>query len=153
MQKKEKLKISLHQALQEKVQQQITLLQSAIQSIEESRNNETKSSVGDKYETGRAMMQQELFRKQEQLQQAIEIKMQLNHLEPAISHATIQLGSLVKTTQGYYYISVGLGRIIVDKATYFAISTLSPLGQLLVGKQKGEKIEFRGKKIGVEEVG
>lgn len=153
MQKKEKLKISLHQALQEKVQQQITLLQSAIQSIEESRNNETKSSVGDKYETGRAMMQQELFRKQEQLQQAIEIKMQLNSLEPAISHATIQLGSLVKTTQGYYYISVGLGRIIVDKATYFAISTLSPLGQLLVGKQKGEKIEFRGKKIGVEEVG
>ncbi len=152
MPEKEKLKVTIHQALQQKVQKQISILQSAIQSLEESRNNETKSSVGDKYETGRAMMQQELFRKQEQLQQALELKMQLTSLDPTSIHTTIQLGSLVKTTQGQYYISVGVGKIILGGNSYFAISTQSPLGKLLIGKQQREEVEFRGKKIGIEEV-
>jgi len=153
MPQKENIKQLLHQALQQKVQKQITLLQSAIQSIEESRNNETKSSVGDKYETGRAMMQQEIFRKQEQLQQAIHLQQVLNSINSTTTSATVKLGSLVKLSQGYFYVSVGLGKVELDKEVYFAISVQSPLGKLIIGKQQGETISFRGKSIVIEEVG
>ena len=39
---------------------EIKIAQESISCIQEARNNETKSSAGDKYETSRAMMQAEL---------------------------------------------------------------------------------------------
>ena len=152
MPEKEKLKVKLYQALQDKVQQQITILQASIQSIEESRNNETKSSVGDKYETSRAMMQQELFRKQEQLQQAFELQLTLTSIQLEAVHTIVKHGSLVETSQGTYFLSVGLGKVIIEEQTYFAISVNAPIGTMLVGQQQGASIIFRGKRITINDI-
>lgn len=146
------IKIQLHQHLKNQVAQKIALLEGAIQSAEMARDKETKSSVGDKYETGRAMMQQEIFRKREQLQQALETRLVLSTIKPAELHSTIQLGSLVKTTNSYFFISVGAGKVQLGEDLYFAISKQSPIGKILLGKKKGETVLFRGKQLEIKQV-
>jgi len=146
------IKALLHQQLQDEIQERINSLQTTIASLQESRNKETKSSVGDKYETGRAMMQQEIFRKEEQLQQALELRLTLRTIKPSEKYTTARQGSLVETSQGSYFLSVGLGKIKIEGRTYFAISVKSPIGAALLGKQQGDYIEFRGKRISIDQI-
>ena len=51
-----------------------------IQLAKESRDNETKSTAGDKYETGRAMVQFELEKNKVQLNKAIQLKNELSQI-------------------------------------------------------------------------
>jgi len=51
------IKEALYKACEEDTEKRINVIERNLKSIEESRNNETKSSAGDKYETGRAMLQ------------------------------------------------------------------------------------------------
>ena len=52
----------------------IKTVQESISYIQEARNNETKSSAGDKYETSRVMMQAELDKQNLLLQQFLQQK-------------------------------------------------------------------------------
>ena len=54
------IKAALVAQLLQHLEQNIAETEQAIASAKESRDNESKSSAGDKYETGRAMMQIEL---------------------------------------------------------------------------------------------
>ena len=56
------------------LEQKIKIAEESISCIQEARNNETKSSAGDKYETSRAMMQAELDKQNILLQQFIQQK-------------------------------------------------------------------------------
>ena len=149
---KEPIKVSLHQVLVAHIAEQIETLTTSIQSLEEARNRETKSSVGDKYETGRAMMQQEIARKQEQLQQVLETKLILSSIKLEEHSDRVVLGSLVKTSKGYFYLSIGYGKLKLEDQLYFVISKHSPIGRLMIGKKVGEMVEFRGKQIQVEQI-
>jgi transcription elongation GreA/GreB family factor len=102
-------------------------------------NNETKSSMGDKYETSREMVQQEINNLQIQLNENLKAKNSLKFIN-VNPHQIIGLGSLVETDKGIFYIAVSLGEIIFEKKKIFVISTESPLAKVLVGKKKGEEI-------------
>jgi transcription elongation GreA/GreB family factor len=119
--------------------------------LEESKGSATKSSAGDKHETGRAMMEQELTRIQGQIESA---RKQLNELGqmPANSSTKVAWGTAVRTKQGVYFLSVPLGRVKESKEPLFAISAGSPLGQLLLGKSAGDSVTFRGNEFNLLEV-
>ena len=104
-------------------------------------NNETKSSMGDKYETTREMVQQEINNLQIQLNENVRAKNSLKLINTNL-HQTIGLGSLVETDKGLFYIAISLGEITLDKKKIFVISTESPLGKILFGKKKGEEISL-----------
>lgn len=140
-------KIALHQACLNRIDQRILLAQKAMDDIQESANQETKSSAGDKYETSRAMMQQEKDKHADQLDQAQELRRQLELLAPAITQAQIQTGSLVQTNEGQYYLSVSLGKMVMDNQTVFVLSAAAPLGQALLHKRIGDKIVFQNRSI------
>lgn len=140
-------KIALHQACLNRIDQRIVLAQKAMDDIQESANQETKSSAGDKYETSRAMMQQEKDKHADQLDQAQELRRQLELLDPAITQAQIQTGSLVQTNEGQYYLSVSLGKMVLDNQTVFVLSAAAPLGQALLHKRIGDKIVFQNRSI------
>ena len=57
-----KFKKLLHEKCLQNLQKNIVELNEEIASVIASRNNEEKSSAGDKYETGRATIQQEIDR-------------------------------------------------------------------------------------------
>lgn len=141
------IKQALHQYCAQRIQEQVNTIASALASIEESRNNETKSSVGDKYETGRAMMQMEEEKYQRQLANTLLSKKILNSIDPQKQQEQVGRGSLVITDSGKYYFSVAMGKIKIEDELYYAVSTDSPIGQILLHKRVGEHVDFNGKRI------
>ncbi|MBV42846.1 MAG: 3-oxoacyl-ACP synthase [Crocinitomicaceae bacterium] len=119
--------------------------------LEESKGSATKSSAGDKHETGRAMMEQELTRIQVQMESARKQLTELGQM-PANSFEKVAWGTAVRTKQGVYFISVPLGRVNESKEPLFAISAGSPLGQLLLGKGAGDTVTFRGNEFNLLEL-
>jgi transcription elongation GreA/GreB family factor len=146
------LKLSIYDHCHQLLRQRIENLESALASVEDARNNETKSSVGDKYETGRAMMQQEAEKYRAQLANAFHLKRTLEQLSPDRESKKAELGSLVVTSAGKYFIAVALGKIRQDDEVYYAISLEAPLSKALLGKMKGEIIHFNQKRIEILDI-
>ena len=152
MEEKKELKQLLINHLQNIVATKIENVIKSIESAKEARDNETKSTVGDKYETARAMMQFEIDKSNQQLLKARQLETELSKIDVSIIHKKAELGSVVITDIGSYFISIGHGKIKLGKDLFFAVSPQSPVGKLLVGKKPGDKIDFRGQEILVHEV-
>ena len=101
--------------------------------------------MGDKYETSREMVQQEINNIQLQLNENLRAKNSLK-LITTNPHQTIGVGSLVETDKGLFYIAVSLGEIIFNEKKIFVISTESPLGNVLLGHKTGEEISLNNLK-------
>ena len=138
----------LHALLQEKV----NAAQVEITSTRASFSSDTKSSAGDKHEVGRAMVQQELDKLEEQHAKLVVLQQELARVPLERSFDRAVFGSLVETDQGTYFMSIGLGRIEVDGGSCFAISLASPIGQALKDKQAGEQVVFNGRSFNVERI-
>ncbi len=146
------IKQQLHALCLIYIEERIKGANQAIQFAQASANEETKSSAGDKYETGRAMAQLEIEKNSTQRAEAQKIKQILLQLDPTKTSNTIQSGSLVITNQGKFYISIPAGQIVVEEEIYFAISPSSPIAQKLLGLKVGDRFSFNKKEFGVEEV-
>jgi transcription elongation GreA/GreB family factor len=107
--------------------------------------NDAKSSAGDKHETGIAMAQLEQEKLTNQINELLKLQENLQKINPTIVQSKIGLGSLVETNNGWYYFSVGIGSITIEKEVIFAINPKAPIGELLIGKTKGDKVQFKGK--------
>lgn len=125
-----------------KVQEKIENLQHLISEARNS-NNDTKSSMGDKYETGREMLQQVINQYQSQLKEVLAQKEVLDHLTTDVC-TKVQNGALVKTERALFYISVSLGEIQVEDSKVFAVSKEAPLVQAMFGKSISETFNFNG---------
>ena len=124
---------------------------SAMESARESKNQETKSSAGDKFETGRVMMQREEEKNEAQWAQLKELKLKLVTIS-TVTNSSIAMGSLINTNQGKYFISIGIGKFKVGEETYFVISPESPVGHLLIGQSVGDKTSFNNRQIEIQNI-
>lgn len=125
------------------VLQRIDTAETALKQAQEASNDDTKSSAGDKFETTREMMQQDIARNKNLLfdgQQNLQLLSSLESV-PAAGD-TVRNGSLVYTSKGIFYISISAGQLNVEDQLVFAISAASPIGQLLIGKKAGESFSF-----------
>lgn len=113
-----------------------------MEAAQEAANSESKSSAGDKYETGRAMAQLERDRHAQLLAEAQKIERELTQLNVDKTYETVQPGSLVVTNRGLFFISIGAGKLTVDGVDYFAVSAASPIASALVGRKAKETITF-----------
>lgn len=125
------------------------MLEAALASVTESRDNETKSSVGDKYETGRAMMQLEEEKYRTQLANNLQAQSLLDRIDPDLVRDKVEHGSLVQTDRGWYFLAIGIGKVKLQDKLFFVVSTDSPIGGMLLQKQVGDQIIFQGKKVSV----
>lgn len=137
-------KKALFQACKTHIEKRMQTIQDRLASIEESRNEETKSSAGDKYETGRAMMQMEEDKVKRQLSELVLMRKALSEIRFDQTFEYVRTGSLVETDQGHFYLTVGVGKIKLEDQSYFCISPNSPIGRLLVGKKEGDQLTFNG---------
>ncbi|MFD2786805.1 3-oxoacyl-ACP synthase [Hymenobacter rubripertinctus] len=143
------IKQQLHAACLAYVQERLAAIQAAINAAQESANSETKSSAGDKYETGRAMAQNERDRNLVQLQQARLLLAELQRINPALPCNAVRPGALVSTSMGHFFISISAGQLPLDGTDYFAVSAAAPVAAALAGKQAGETATFNGKAVRV----
>ena len=128
------IKQQIHSHYIDVINSKILMLQQTLADLKESGSNETKSTAGDKHETALAMLQIEQANTRGQLQEALEQRFVLVTINPDIITKKVLPGSYVKTNKGNFYISVALGKLIIDGETVTAISPQSPLGAKLMGR-------------------
>ena len=114
--------------------------------------NESKSSAGDKHETGRAMLHLEMEKASQQFEVVTSMKEVLQRIDLKSASNHVRLGSLVETNQGSYFLSISAGQINVKDKAYYAVSSSSPIGALLLGKTEGEHIIMAEKKIQIRTI-
>lgn len=146
------IKEKLYKACEAYVDERIKRIEDAMAGLESDLENETKSSAGDKYETGREMINLEINKLAEQLQQFKNLRNTLNVAKSRTNNGSAQLGTAVKTNMANYFIAIPADRIILDGDEYFAIGANSPIAQLLLHKKAGEEITFNGKSAEILEV-
>ena len=146
------IKRELYRKCTEYIDQRIESIQKKLDDVAESRSNETKSSAGDKHETGRTMMQLEEQKSTVQLYAALEVKQTLLQIDVEKSNLEVGLGSLVQCNNGNYFISISAGKLDIDGIRYYGISMQSPIGLTLAGKSVGDQIEFNGRVMEILEV-
>ncbi|KFC21384.1 GreA/GreB family elongation factor [Epilithonimonas lactis] len=129
-------KASLLTLTREKLSEKIENFEKLISETRAS-SNDTKSSMGDKYETGREMLQQEINNLQVQLNEILKQKDFLKAVLPKPNDKA-EKGAIVKTEKGLFFISVSLGEIKIDNEKIICISPESPLAKAMNGKQKGD---------------
>lgn len=130
----------------------IETIESILQSLKESRNNESKSSVGDKYETGRAILHLEEEKNKTQLAEALAAKSILASIKLERINIQVGIGSLVITDTNQYFIAIGIGKVIMEDKVIYAISIDSPIGQVLKNKKAGEEVWFNGRRIFIQTI-
>ncbi len=146
------LKHSLFQQAIELLDKKTVVLQQAMAETNESMQSDTKSSAGDKYETGREMMQIELNNLQSQLNQIEQSRADIQRINLSSEHSEIGFGSLVKTNLGVYFISIGLGQVKYLNQSYYFVSLASPIGKTLLGHKAGNTICFNGRELSLLEI-
>jgi len=105
-------------------------------------NSETKSSAGDKHETGRAMIQLELEKLGNQIHK-IELNYQrLNTIKDFKTSSSVGLGSIIFTDKANYYLAVAADSCKINSKVFYCISSQSPIGKLLFGKKINQSIRF-----------
>ncbi len=136
------IKTRLLKTISDILEGKITVLTKAFAEKREDLLSESKSTAGDKHETGRAMIQLE----QEKLSlQLIQLQKQRNiliRINPEKQCKNVQMGAVVETNIGTYFISTGLGQVNHDGNLIFAIAPTSPVAQAMLGKSVNDTFEF-----------
>ena len=137
-------KVNVHSVCLKTVSTRIHELKTSIAEAEESMNQETKSSMGDKYETGREVIKAEINKQLEMLSHFSKMSAQLERIDPRIPSQKIGIGSLIITRNITFYIAVSLGRIEVNGQSIMVISDTAPILEALKEFDSRETIQFKG---------
>ncbi|MDD7886065.1 3-oxoacyl-ACP synthase [Flavivirga sp. 57AJ16] len=147
-----KIKEALYLQCINVVNDRFQTIQNTISEIQVSLTSETKSSAGDKHETGRAMLQLEREKAGNQLAEIQKVKEILSKIDISKTLKVVGLGSIVYTSKANYFIAISVGELTVDGVRFYAISPSTPIGRLLMGKQFGDEVIFRERKFIVQEI-
>lgn len=124
----------------------------AMRSAQEAANAEGKSSAGDKYETGRAMMQIERDKAAQQLEEALKLKRTLEGIRTDVLMSTTALGSVVSSDAVNFYIAISAGKVRLENKDFLTIAPNAPVALLLMGLKVGESFQFNGKQLVVRTI-
>ncbi|WP_203256541.1 GreA/GreB family elongation factor [Hyunsoonleella ulvae] len=137
------IKQQLYKQCEDFLNKRLEAIQHTISEIQNSLLSETKSSAGDKHETGRAMLQLEREKAGKQLAEIQKVKETLSKINIEKNSETISLGCLVYTTTLNYFIAISAGEINYNNDKFYAISPSTPIAKLLLSKKVGEQVTFR----------
>jgi len=115
-------------------------------------NADTKSSMGDKFETTRATLQWEIEKLGKQLKEYELMWEILSRLDPNYIHTEAEAGALVITDSMNFYMAVGVGKLEAEGTGFYSVSPQSPIGKALRGKKAGDKAEVNGKVYKIKEI-
>ena len=140
--------------IESRIQARLDDLSSAILIAQESRNGEEKSSAGDKYETGRAMVQIELENLGKQVALVEKQLLDLKRWSKTPESLSAVGGHLLHLSgKPSIFLGPSLGLIQSEGTAFMAVSVSAPLGQRLLGMKPGESRGFNGVEYVLEELG
>jgi len=127
------------------IQNNIDELDAQLKELHEASNADTKSSMGDKYETGRETINQsrDLLEKQRSL---LTQKTAIVDQIPVKATKTVISGALFEIHLGWIWVAASVGEITCQSKQVQVVSIDSPIIMALKGKCLRESVIFRGKK-------
>jgi hypothetical protein len=123
------------------VNKRITSYKEEIETIKESIESNDKSNDVDD-DSGNGKLFNDLEKNAQHLTDALKALDTLKLINPKVTNSSVVLGSIVKTNNSIFFISISIGKIELEGTTYFGISLQSPIGQLLKNKIVGDSISF-----------
>ena len=138
---------ALYRFCEKFIESRYARINSNIDSLQEALTAETKSSAGDKHETGRAMIQLEREKLGHQLAEIQLLQELFKKIPIKTGSSKVGLGSVVYTDMQNYYMGVSAGELKIDGVSYFTIAPNTPIGKLLLGKVVGDVVVFNTRKI------
>ena len=145
-------KEQLHTFIQDLLKVRLTTVDKDLKQLKISSESDSKSAMGDKYETSTELINQErnkLESVKSELLNQIALLDKVKSMKPS---STIAFGHLIKTSNGYFYFTVPLGVIEFEKQRVACISLKSPIAQILMDKKEGDIISFNGQSINIIEL-
>lgn len=139
-------KIKIQECCIQLIDIKLNSLKEELNELRKSLSSETKSSMGDKYETAREMINLEKAKLSEQSDQFNKMRLLLKSIDPEKDLDEVQAGALVSTEQGQFYVCVGLGALSLGDKKVFAISPISPIAQAMLHKKQGDSFSVNGRK-------
>lgn len=137
-------KIHVLQACRNIISERLDNAQKAMNAAQEASKGEDKSSAGDKYETSRAMGHRDRDMYARQLLEAKKELEKLNKINLETSNV-VRVGSLIEVNEAFYFIAIGLGKIIVDENDIMVISKEAPICIALMNKKAGDEFKWNEK--------
>jgi hypothetical protein len=122
--------------------QRMSTTKEAMRQAQEAANGEEKSSAGDKYETGRAMGHLQKDMHARQLAELVRELAALHAVNTEQLYREGRSGALLKTDQIAFFISIGLGKQLVEGVTIVFLSPQAPLARSLQDKRAGDSVVF-----------
>ena len=110
----------------------LSYLTTNLQQAIDSRNSDTKSSAGDKFETSREMAQIEIHK----------IETEILKTQQFITDLFSKVKQFIITDKGAFLISIPFGKLMVDDTAVFCISNSAPISTYLLGNKAGESFSF-----------
>ncbi len=134
------------------VNRQINKYQKEMDEIKESmENNDVHTDYDEDDSKGQLLGDFEKYA--EYLDNSRKMKEKLSRIDQKHYSETIDFGSIVETSENYYFISAALGKIVLEEgSTVYAISTDAPIYQEMKGKKAGDSFSFNGKEHKIQEV-
>jgi hypothetical protein len=107
-----------------------------------SRNLDTKSSAGDKFETSREMAQIEITK----------IEAEILKTQQFIADLISKASQFIITDKGAFLISIPFGKLTVKNTEIFCISNTAPITKHLVNTKASVNFNYRGVEYNVSGV-
>ena len=140
------------EACLERLNKHVSELENRMNELKDAIENESKSSAGDKHETGRAMIHLEQENAGRELEEALLQRNFLHQSELVEISDSVVTGSLIYTGKIYIYIAVAIGKINIGEVDVMVISPASPLGLKLLGKKKGDSVLLNNNTFLIQEI-
>lgn len=136
------LKIQLKEYCRKMIQVRMDSFRLAMNKSQESANEETKSSAGDKYETSRAMGHLEKDMYARQLAETGKAMASMMGIDCSMVYLSVSPGSIVRFENISYFILAGMGKIEFNAKPFYVISPNAPLAHSLLGKKKDDIVSI-----------
>lgn len=140
-------KIELLSHIEGKLTDKKNIFLKDLHSLKLAKASDTKSSVGDKYETGRAMIHLEEEKMHSQIVLLESELAILKSVDKDESYNHVKPGAMITAGDLNIFISIPMGKIMYKDIQILVISPVSPLGKVLFGKREGDEFPFMGRSV------
>ena len=112
----------------------LSYLNTSLNQVIDSRNSDTKSSAGDKFETSREMAQIEIHK----------IENEILKTQQFITDLFSKVIQFIITDKGAFLISIPFGKLMVSGTEVFCISKTAPITSPLINTKVSANFDYRG---------
>ena len=117
----------------------LSYLNTSLNQAIDSRNSDTKSSAGDKFETSREMAQIEIQK----------IETEISKTQQFITDLFAKFSKFIITDKGTFLISIPFGKLILNDEKIFCISRNAPITKHLINTKKDDCFFYNDMKYNI----